>query len=143
MKKLLLLLLIAPMISFGQEIRVVRVIDEDTFVIEGGERVRMIGINALELKDIYGVESKNHLKTLIENTSDTHLGKKEIPPVSISDFVDHIDYIKNKIRVDHVGISSDFDGGGGIEGWSDASQSMNITKELVKRGYSQKEIEKI
>tara|TARA_B110000285_G_C14693830_1_gene410285 strand:- start:41 stop:403 length:363 start_codon:yes stop_codon:yes gene_type:complete len=55
------------MISFGQEIRVVRVIDGDTFVIEGGERVRMIGINAPELKDIYGVESKNHLKTLIES----------------------------------------------------------------------------
>ena len=67
MKKLLLLLLIAPMISFGQEIRVVRVIDGDTFVIEGGERVRMIGINAPELKDTYGVESKNHLKTLIES----------------------------------------------------------------------------
>ena len=67
MKKLFLLLLIAPMISFGQEIRVVRVIDGDTFVIEGGERVRMIGINAPELKDTYGVESKNHLKTLIES----------------------------------------------------------------------------
>ena len=55
------------MVCFGQEIRVDRVIDGDTFVIEGGERVRMIGINAPELKDIYGVESKNHLKTLIES----------------------------------------------------------------------------
>ena len=67
MKKLLLVFLFFPMISFGQEITVVRVIDGDTFVIEGGERVRMIGINAPELKDIYGVESKNHLKTLIES----------------------------------------------------------------------------
>jgi len=67
MKKLLLVLLFVPMISFGQEIRVVRMIDGDTFVIEGGERVKMIGINAPELKDIYGVESKNHLKTLIES----------------------------------------------------------------------------
>ncbi|MDC1218156.1 thermonuclease family protein [Flavobacteriaceae bacterium] len=67
MKKLLLVLLLVPLVSFGQEIKVVRVIDGDTFVIEGGERVRMIGINAPELKDIYGVESKNHLKTLIEN----------------------------------------------------------------------------
>ena len=67
MKKLLLVFLFFPMISFGQEIRVVRVIDGDTFVIEGGERVKMIGINAPELKDIYGVESKNHLKTLIES----------------------------------------------------------------------------
>ena len=46
--------------------------------------------------------------------------KKEFPPVNVADFVDHIDYIKNKIGVDHVGISSDFDGGGGIEGWHDA-----------------------
>jgi len=69
--------------------------------------------------------------------------KKEVPPVSVSDFVNHIDYIKNKIGIDHVGISSDFDGGGGIEGWSDASESLNVTKELVKRGYSLEEIEKI
>jgi membrane dipeptidase/D-alanyl-D-alanine dipeptidase len=65
------------------------------------------------------------------------------PPVSVSDFVDHIDYIKNKIGIDHVGISSDFDGGGGIEGWQDASETLNVTKELVKRGYTEEEIEKI
>ena len=65
------------------------------------------------------------------------------PPVSVSDLVDHIDYIKNKIGIDHVGISSDFDGGGGIEGWQDASETLNVTKELVKRGYTQDEIEKI
>jgi len=67
MKKLLLLLLLIPMVSFGQEFKVIRVIDGDTFVIEGGERVRMIGINAPELKDPFGVDSKNHLKKLIEN----------------------------------------------------------------------------
>ena len=69
--------------------------------------------------------------------------KDKVPPVSVSDFVDHIDYIKNKIGIDHVGISSDFDGGGGIEGWSNASESLNVTKELVKRGYTKEEIEKI
>ena len=69
--------------------------------------------------------------------------KDKVPPVSVSDFVDHIDYIKNKIGIDHVGISSDFDGGGGIEGWSNASESLNVTKELVKRGYAKEEIEKI
>jgi membrane dipeptidase len=45
--------------------------------------------------------------------------------------------------INHVGISSDFDGGGGIEGWSDASETLNVTKELVSRGYSEKEIKKI
>ena len=69
--------------------------------------------------------------------------KNSYPPVSVEDFVDHIDYIKNKIGIDHVGISSDFDGGGGIEGWQDASETLNVTKELVKRGYSEAEIEKI
>jgi len=69
--------------------------------------------------------------------------KKNTPPVNVSDFVDHIDYIKNKIGIAHVGISSDFDGGGGIEGWQDASQTYNITLELVRRGYSEQEIGKI
>ena len=69
--------------------------------------------------------------------------KKSTPPVNVPDFVDHIDYIKNKIGIDHVGISSDFDGGGGIEGWRDASQTYNITLELVRRGYSEQEIGKI
>lgn len=69
--------------------------------------------------------------------------KKEFPPVDVADFVDHIDYIKNKIGIDHVGISSDFDGGGGIEGWKDASETFNVTLELVKRGYTEEEIAKI
>ena len=68
---------------------------------------------------------------------------KKYPPVSVEDFVDHIDYLKNKIGIDHVGISSDFDGGGGIDGWQDASETLNVTKALVKRGYSEVEIEKI
>ena len=51
--------------------------------------------------------------------------------------------MKNKIGIDHVGISSDFDGGGGIEGWQDASETFNVTLELVKRGYTEEEIAKI
>ena len=69
--------------------------------------------------------------------------KNEHPPVDVADFVDQIDYIKNKIGIDHVGISSDFDGGGGIEGWADASETFNVTLELVRRGYSDEEIAKI
>ncbi len=69
--------------------------------------------------------------------------KKTVPPVNVADYVDHIDYLVEKIGIDHVGISSDFDGGGGIEGWNDASESLNVTKELVKRGYSEEEIAKL
>jgi len=63
--------------------------------------------------------------------------------VTVVDLVDHIDYMVEKIGIDHVGISSDFDGGGGIQGWSDASETFNVTKELLKRGYSKEEIGKI
>ncbi|MFS4491908.1 dipeptidase [Maribacter sp. 2308TA10-17] len=62
------------------------------------------------------------------------------PAVDVGDFVNHIDYMVKLIGIDHVGISSDFDGGGGIEGWSDASETFNVTLELVKRGYTEDEI---
>jgi microsomal dipeptidase-like Zn-dependent dipeptidase len=67
------------------------------------------------------------------------------PPAraSVQDFVDHIDYIVKKIGIDHVGISSDFDGGGGIDGWNDASETFNVTLELVRRGYTEQQIAKI
>ncbi len=65
------------------------------------------------------------------------------PDVNVKDFVDHIEYLVKKIGIDHVGISSDFDGGGGVEGWDDASETFNVTLELVRRGYSKKQIEKI
>ncbi len=71
-------------------------------------------------------------------------GRADTPAsLNVSDFVDHIDYMVELIGVDHVGISSDFDGGGGIEGWSDASETFNVTLELVKRGYTEDEIEKL
>jgi membrane dipeptidase len=64
-------------------------------------------------------------------------------PASVQDFVDHIDYAVDLIGVDHVGIVSDFEGGGGITGWRDASETLNVTIELVRRGYSEKDIGKI
>ncbi len=63
--------------------------------------------------------------------------------VNVSDFVNHIDYLVKTIGINHVGLSSDFDGGGGIEGWNDASETFNITLELVRRNYSEVEIEKL
>lgn len=63
--------------------------------------------------------------------------------VDVGDFVDHIDYMVKLIGIDYVGISSDFDGGGGIEGWSDASETFNVTLELVERGYSEEDIAKL
>jgi membrane dipeptidase len=65
------------------------------------------------------------------------------PMATVSDFVDHIDYLVKKIGIDHVGISSDFDGGGGVKGWNGADETFNVTLELVRRGYAEEQIAKI
>jgi membrane dipeptidase len=62
---------------------------------------------------------------------------------TVKDFVDHIDYAVKLIGVDHVGISSDFDGGGGIDGWNSAAETFNVTLEMVRRGYTEEQIGKI
>ena len=62
---------------------------------------------------------------------------------TVKDFVDGIDYAVKRIGIDHVGISSDFDGGGGIDGWNSAAESFNVTLELVRRGYTEDQIGKI
>jgi membrane dipeptidase len=61
----------------------------------------------------------------------------------VKELVDHIDYAVRLIGVDHVGISSDFDGGGGIEGWDSAADTVNVTIELVRRGYSEDDIARL
>jgi membrane dipeptidase len=73
------------------------------------------------------------------------IDKKFPPPprATVKDFVDHIDYAVKLIGIDHVGISSDFDGGGGVAGWNDASETFNVTVELVRRGYTEDQITKL
>ena len=65
------------------------------------------------------------------------------PPATVKHVVDHIDHIIKIAGIDHVGIGCDFDGGGGIEGVFDASEVMNITIEMVRRGYTEEQITKI
>ena len=62
---------------------------------------------------------------------------------TVADFVNHIDYAVKLIGIDHVGISSDFDGGGGVTGWDSAAETFNVTLELVKRGYTEEQIGKL
>ncbi len=62
---------------------------------------------------------------------------------NVTDLADHIDYAVELIGIDHVGISSDFDGGGGIDGWNGADETLNVTVELVRRGYSEEDIAKL
>ncbi len=68
---------------------------------------------------------------------------RDFPLPSVDKFVDHVDYIVNLVGINYVGISSDFGGGGGIDGWMDASQTKNITLALLERGYSKNDIKKI
>jgi membrane dipeptidase len=70
----------------------------------------------------------------------------KFPPAgraTVKDFVNHIDYAVKLIGIDHVGISSDFDGGGGIDGWNSAAEALNVTLELVRRGYTEQQIGKL
>src|SRR5690606_17219619 len=62
---------------------------------------------------------------------------------TVKDLVDHIDHVVQQIGIDHVGISSDFGGGGGISGWNGAGETFNVTLELYRRGYTEEEIHKI
>lgn len=65
------------------------------------------------------------------------------PRASVTDYVNHIDYVAKRIGVDHVGIGSDFNHGSGIDGFDDESQAPNVTRELVRRGYTEEQIAKI
>lgn len=71
----------------------------------------------------------------------------EIDPVypspDVANFVDHIDHVVNLIGIEHAGISSDFDGGGGVVGWNNAAETFNVTLELVNRGYSEEDIARL
>jgi len=75
----------------------------------------------------------------------TAVNAKFPPPAraTVKDFVDHIDYAVKLIGIDHVGISSDFDGGGGVDGWNGADETFNVTLELVRRGYTEPQIAKL
>jgi membrane dipeptidase len=61
----------------------------------------------------------------------------------VNTYVDHIDYSANRVGVDHVGVGTDFNHGAAIDGFADESQAPNVTRELLARGYSAAEIEKI
>ena len=100
------------------------------------------------LRDRFGVSTGAEVESLSpEDRTAYDAGMEEIeerfPSASLEDYIDHVDYAVDLIGVDHVGISSDFDGGGGVEGWMDSSETFNVTLEMVRRGYSEEEIRKI
>ena len=106
-------------------------------------------ITAEKLKKelLSSIKPINQMTTLEKETMRKRLNeiddKYPIAPANLKNVVDHIDHIVNVAGIDHVGIGCDFDGGGGIDGVFDVSQVMNITIELVKRGYNEDQIAKI
>ena len=64
-------------------------------------------------------------------------------PIGLDEMLDHVDYIAKRIGVEHVGIGTDFNHGSGIAGFDDASDALNVTLELLKRGFSEDDIIKI
>jgi microsomal dipeptidase-like Zn-dependent dipeptidase len=65
------------------------------------------------------------------------------PPATVAQFVDSIAYAVKKLGIDHVGISSEFNHGGGIAGFQNEGEGQNVTAELLRRGYSEKDIAKL
>lgn len=98
-----------------------------------------------EIRNLKGKAQEDAIAVYMKLSAEakTKMKSTTAKPVNVADFVDHIDYLVKKIGIDHVGISSDFDGGGGIDGWNDASETLNVTIELVRRGYTEAQIEKL
>lgn len=108
---------------------------------ERGEAVRA-------LREELGITGRDAMRNMTPEqraTYDERMAaiEAEWPSANVQDFVDHIDYAVGLIGIDHVGIASDFDGGGGVVGWNDASETFNVTLELVRRGYTEEEIAKL
>jgi membrane dipeptidase len=100
-----------------------------------GQRARL----PLSLKD-WPDDRRHQFETRLAEIDKQYPGEL---PATVKDFVDHIDYAVKLIGIDHVGISSDFDGGGGVIGWNDASETFAVTLELVRHGYTEAQIEKL
>jgi membrane dipeptidase len=97
-----------------------------------------------ELKNKYGEYSNLPADTMkLVQTEYNDIYKRYEKPATVKDVVDHIDHVVKLIGIDFVGIGTDFDGGGGVEGCRTAAEMKNITIELLRRGYSRKDIKKL
>lgn len=100
------------------------------------------------LQKTMGIKNPANIARLVPGqlqTYDAELANIEIawPKANVANLVDHMDYAIKRIGIDHVGISSDFNGGGGIRGWGNAAETLNVTLELVRRGYTEEQIAKL
>ena len=157
----------APVIASNSAIRKLRDhswnLDDDQLVAlrDSGGVVQVVAFGALLTEDAalrrreynnirgaFGMIPGQQPEELGAEPYEDYIGRMEAlderyPDATVADFVDHVDYAIRVIGIDHVGISSDFDGGGGIPGWNHAGEGLNVTIELVRRGYSEADIEKL
>ena len=124
---------------------VVHVVAFDSYLREMPE-AKQTALDAL--REEMGLEDAADWAGLSKEEKDRYYARRgeldaKWPKASVSDLVDHIDYAVELIGIDHVAITSDFNGGGGIVGWDDAAETLNVTVELVRRGYSEGEIIKL
>jgi membrane dipeptidase len=97
-----------------------------------------------ELKSRYGeYNNLSEDKKRLMRKEFAEIQNKYAKLATVKDLVDHIDHVVQVIGIDHVGIGTDFDGGGGIDGCKTVADMKNITIELLQRGYSKSDIEKI
>ena len=90
--------------------------------------------------------SRNRRETVEQREAyfrETREINERLPGASVSDLVDQVDYVVGLLGIDHVGLATDFNHGGGIAGWRDEGDVPNVTAELVRRGYSEQEIARI
>tara|TARA_B100000029_G_scaffold515879_1_gene625199 strand:- start:5020 stop:6321 length:1302 start_codon:yes stop_codon:yes gene_type:complete len=157
----------APVIASNSAIRKLRDhswnLDDDQLIAlrDNGGVVQVVAFGALlteaaalrrreyhNIRGAFGMIPGQQPEELGAEPYEDYMGRMEAlndryPDATVADFVDHIDYAIRLIGIDHVGISSDFDGGGGVSGWGDAGETLNVTVELVRRGYSEAEIAKL
>jgi microsomal dipeptidase-like Zn-dependent dipeptidase len=82
------------------------------------------------------VAFSNYLRTAPEGAG----AAVKAAPATVAQLVDAIAYASGRIGIDHVGIASDFNHGGGVQGWENEGEAHNVTVELLRRGYSEREI---
>lgn len=110
-----------------------------SFVAELGELRRSFGLPA----EFRGVLDDAGVLEGASRGEYTNAALETVPRATLDDYLDHIDYVVERIGVDHVGIGTDFDHGAGIIGYGDASEAMNLTRGLLERGYSAEDVAKI
>jgi membrane dipeptidase len=108
--------------------------------MQAGGRGRMGGPPGQTMTPEQQAEAQKRRAAYMERMKDVDA---MFPPATLKDFADHLDHAAKVAGIDHVGVGTDFDGGGGFQGFNDHSEALNVTIELVRRGYTEQQIGKI